>query len=78
MRVVSVVADVLTLDSHTGLVNRVLTFLNMLKNSIGQEQAGALCAVQAAHPNLKTLCGLDPNAKEVDVLGKAWRAMMPF
>ena len=44
--------------------------MNLLKNSIGQAQAEALCAAQSSHQNLKTLCGLDPNAKEIDLAGQ--------
>ena len=56
------------------LVNRALTSVNLLNNAIGREQAEALCAVQAAHPSLKTLCGLDPDATEADLSGRGLKS----
>ena len=40
--------------------------VNLLKNSIGTEQAEAFGDILASHPTLKSLCGLDPDATEAD------------
>ena len=38
--------------------------INLLKNSIGTDQAEAFGDILASHPTLKSLCGLDPDATE--------------
>ena len=40
--------------------------INLLKNRIGMDQAEAFGGILAAHPTLKSLCGLDPDATEAD------------
>ena len=40
--------------------------INLLKNSIGTDQAEAFGDILASHPTLKSLCGLDPDATEAD------------
>ena len=40
--------------------------VNLLKNSIGTDQAEAFGDILASHPTLKSLCGLDPDATEAD------------
>ena len=44
----------------------MLIKINLLKNSIGADQAEAFGDILVSHPTLKSLCGLDPDATEAD------------
>ena len=48
------------------LVNSAMIKINLLKNSIGTDQAEAFGGILASHPTLKSLCGLDSDATEAD------------
>jgi hypothetical protein len=44
--------------------------VNLLKNDIGVEQAGALVIILKEHPTLKSLCGNKGEETELDMSGK--------
>jgi hypothetical protein len=44
--------------------------VNLLKNHIGVEQAGALVSTLKEHPTLKSLCGNNGDETELDMSGK--------
>jgi hypothetical protein len=48
--------------------------VNVLKNHIGVEQAGALVVILKEHPTLKSLCGNKGDQTELDMSSKMWGA----
>jgi hypothetical protein len=49
---------------------RAISSVNLLKNSIGIDQAEALVSMLKEHPTLKSLCGNKGNETELDMSGK--------
>jgi hypothetical protein len=47
-----------------------ISSVNLLKNDIGVEQAGALVSILKEHPTLKSLCGNSGKEAELDMSGK--------
>jgi hypothetical protein len=50
--------------------NRAILSVNLLKNDIGVEQAGALVIILKEHPTLKSLCGNKGDETGLDMSGK--------
>jgi hypothetical protein len=50
--------------------NGAISSVNLLKNDIGVEQAGALMIILKEHPTLKSLCGNKGNETELNMSGK--------
>jgi hypothetical protein len=50
--------------------NGALSSVNLVKNEIGIDQAGALASMLKEHPTLKSLCGNKGNETELDMSGK--------
>ena len=53
---------------------RAISFVNILSNAIGAEQANELIKIMAAKPNLKTLCGFSGDETELDLSKKSLTA----
>jgi hypothetical protein len=56
--------------TNTPSGNRAILSVNLLKNSIGVDQAEALVIILKEHPTLKSLCGNKGNETELDMSGK--------
>jgi hypothetical protein len=50
--------------------NGAILLVNLLKNSIGVDQAKGLVSILKEHPTLKSLCGNKGNETELDMSGK--------
>ena len=53
---------------------RAMSSVNLLKNSIGVEQARTLVIILKEHPTLKSLCGNSGEETELDMSGKGMDA----
>jgi hypothetical protein len=61
--------DVIMLAAEI-ISNRAISSVNLLKNSIGIDQAKVLASILQEHPTLKSLCGNTGDETELDMSGK--------
>ena len=62
-------ADAIMLAAEI-ISNRAISSVNLLKNSIGIDQAKVLASILQEHPTLKSLCGNTGDETELDMSGK--------
>jgi hypothetical protein len=65
-----IVAVITTSNNSDSSDNGAISSVNLLKNDIGVEQAGALVTILKEHLTLKSLCGNKGDETELDMSGK--------